>query len=296
VTTETITAHAVTADTAASDQRKGEVLLLLLTVIWGTTFITTRTALNNITPFMLLGLRFSIGLAVLGVVFFRRLLRITRREVWAGSVLGLVFFLGNALQTSGLKYTSASVSGFLTALSVVIVPGIAFFVLRERLRVGALVGVVLATIGLALLSLTDQLTIGYGDLLTVGCAVAFAFHIVYVTKYAAQAEPVGMVIVQLAIAAVLSFACAALTEPIQPLNMETLFPAFYLGIMATAVAFVGQVYGQRKTTATRAALIYTMEPVFAAFFAYLVAGEMIGPRGLVGCIFILAGMLIAELT
>jgi drug/metabolite transporter (DMT)-like permease len=153
----------------------------------------------------------------------------------------------------------------------------------------------MATVGLALLSLNDNLTIGYGDLLTVGCAVAFAFHIVYINKYGPQIEPVVMVAVQLGVSAVAAFAMSALTETMMPLTTDVLLGAVYLGVMATAVAFSIQVYAQRMTTATRSALIYTMEPVFAASFAYLAVGEVIGPRGLVGCALILGGMLVAEL-
>ena len=277
------------------EQRQGELLLLLLTVIWGTTFITTRTALEGVSPFMLLGLRFSIGFAVLFVIFFRRMLRITRLDLWAGFVLGVIFFAGNAFQTTGLMYTSAGVSGFITAMSVVMVPPIAAVVLRERPRPSAIIGILLATTGLALLSLNESLTIGLGDILTLGCAVAFAFHIVYTTKYGLQTEPTVMVAVQLGISAVAAFAFAAFTHTLQAPSTEALLAATYLGFAATAFAFVLQVYGQRKTTATRAALIFTMEPVFAALFAYMIAGEVLTPRGLVGCVLIMVGMLASEL-
>lgn len=279
----------------SSSQRKGELSLLFLTMIWGTTFIVTRTALSDVTPFVLLAMRFTIGFLVLFIVFFRRMLRVTRHDVWAGAVLGVMFFSGNALQTSGLQYTSAGVSGFITALSVVMVPGIALVVLRERPRLSSLAGVVLATVGLALLSLSDTLMMSYGDLLTVGCAVAFAFHVVYINKYGYSVEPTVMVAVQLLLSALAAFALAALTEDVRPLTQGVVLAAGYLGLMATAFAFLMQVYGQRLTTATRSALIYTMEPVFAASFAYLAVGELLTPRGLVGCGFILGGMLVAEL-
>lgn len=279
-----------------SEQRQGELQLLLLTVIWGTTFIVTRTTLNAVSPFMLLGLRFSIGFLVIFVLFFRRMRRVTRLDMQAGLVLGVIFFVGNALQTTGLRYTSAGVSGFITALSVVMVPPLATLVLRERPRWSAIIGIVLATSGLALLSLNENLTIGLGDLLTLGCAVAFAFHITYVSKYGPHTEPTVIVAIQLALSALAAFVMAALTGTIEMPSGDVLLTATYLGLLATALAFVLQVYGQRKTTATRAALIFTMEPVFAAFFAYLVAGEVLSERGLVGCVLILVGMIVAELA
>jgi drug/metabolite transporter (DMT)-like permease len=200
------------------------------------------------------------------------------------------------LQTTGLQYTTAGVSGFITALSVVIVPVLAIIALRQRPTKGALVGIVLATVGLALLSLNDNLTLGYGDLLTLGCAVAFAFHIVYVTKFAHDSEPTVMVAVQLGLAALASAALALTTETIGTFTPDVLLAGLYLGLLPTAFCFVLQVYGQRRTTATRAALIYTAEPVFAATFAFLVAGELLTGRGLVGCVLILAGMIAAELA
>jgi drug/metabolite transporter (DMT)-like permease len=277
------------------ERRQGELLLLFLTMIWGTTFITTRTALNGVSPLVLLGLRFSIGFVILFVVFIRRMLRVTRMDLWAGFVLSVIFFIGNALQTTGLKYTSAGISGFITAMSVVLVPPIAAVILREKARLSAIFGIGLATVGLALLLLGDSLNISLGDTLTLGCAVAFAFHIVFVTKYAPQTEPTVIVAVQLAISAAASFIMAAFTQTLQAPSTDALLVAIYLGVAATALGFVLQVYGQRKTTATRAALIFTMEPVFAAFFAYIVAGETLTQRGLVGCLLILVGILASEL-
>jgi drug/metabolite transporter (DMT)-like permease len=277
-------------------QRRGEFYLLFLTMIWGTSFILIRNTLHGVGPFTLLAMRFIIGFLVLFILFNRRMRRITRADVTAGLLLGCLFFAGNALQTSGLQYTSASVSGFITALSVVMVPPVALVILRQRVTRGAVLGIALATIGLALLSLKDGLSLGYGDLLTLGCAVVFAFHIVYTSKYAARTEPTVMVAVQFALAALAALAVAGTTETIGPLSNEVWLAALYLGLFPTALCFVLQVYGQRRTSATRAALIYTAEPVFAALFAYLVAGEMLGPRGLVGCVLILAGMLAAELA
>ncbi len=281
----------------AREQRQAELALLLTTVIWGSTFIIIRTTLGGVGPFTLLALRFVIGFAALFFLFINRMRHITWIDVRAGLLLGLLFFAGNALQTSGLQYTTASVSGFITALSVVMVPPIALVVLRQRPTRGAIIGVILATIGLALLSLNDNFTLGYGDLLTLGCAVVFALHIVFTARYAVRTEPTVMVAVQLALAAVASMVFAGATETVVwPLSREVWLVALYLGLLPTAFCFVVQVYGQRRTSAARTALIFTAEPVFAALFAFLVAGELLSPRGLVGCVLILAGVLVAELS
>lgn len=280
----------------ASERRQAELALLLTTVIWGSTFIIIRNTLEGVGPFTLLALRFLVGFAALFVLFYGRMRNISFVDVRAGVLLGTLFFAGNALQTSGLQYTTASVSGFITALSVVMVPPIAFLVLRQQPTRGAIIGVCLATVGLALLSLTDDLTLGYGDLLTLGCAVVFAMHIVFTARYAVRTEPTVMVAVQLGLSALASLVFAGATEAIAwPLSSDVLLVALYLGLLPTAFCFVIQVYGQRRTSAARTALIFTAEPVFAALFAFLVAGEMLGARGLVGCVFILAGVLVAEL-
>jgi drug/metabolite transporter (DMT)-like permease len=296
VTTDTIAEEPSRRTTPPlSQQRKAELALVFLTMIWGTTFIATRTALAGVSPLMLLSIRFTVGFLTLFVLFFPRMRRITRMDVRAGLVLGSLFLVGNVLQTTGLKYTNAGVSGFITALSVVMVPPIALVVLKEKPRVGSIVGIILAVVGLAFLTLGDNLSTGLGELLTVGCAIAFAFHIVYTTKYGSLTEPTVMVAVQLGLSAVAAFAMAGLTGTAAAPSPAALKAGIYLGLVATAFAFVLQVYAQRLTTATRAALIYTMEPVFAAIFAYLVAGEVIGPRGLMGCALILIGTLVAEL-
>ena len=278
------------------EQRQAELMLLFLTTIWGSTFIVIRNTLHGVGPMTLLALRFSIGFLVVFILFFGRMRRIKRMDVIAGSILGVMFFAGNVLQTTGLQYTTAGVSGFITALSVVIVPVLAIVMLRQRPTRGAVVGIVLATVGLALLSLNENLSLGYGDLLTLGCAVAFAFHIVYVSKFAHDTEPTVMVAVQLGLAAIAATVLAFTTETVGPFTPNVLLAGLYLGLLPTAFCFVLQVYGQRRTSATRAALIFTAEPVFAATFAFLVAGELLSGRGLVGCVFILAGMIAAELA
>ena len=277
-------------------QRQAELMLLFLTMIWGSSFIVIRIALPYVGTFTLLSIRFIIGFVALFAIFFGRMRRITHADVKAGVILGCMFFLGNALQTSGLRSTNAGVSGFITALSVVMVPPIALIVLRQRPSTGAIIGIVLAAVGLALLTLNESLTLGYGELLTLGCAVVFALHIVYTSKYAAHTEPTVMVAVQLVLASVAAVIMAATTESIGVLSNEVLLAGLYLGLLPTAFCFVLQVYGQRITTATRAALMFTAEPVFAALFAFLVAGEVLSPRGLVGCVLILGGMLAAELA
>ncbi len=271
-------------------------MLLFLTMFWGSSFIVIRITLPYVGTFSLLAMRFVIGFVALFIIFFSRMRRITIADVKAGILLGALFFLGNALQTSGLRYTNAGVSGFITALSVVMVPPVALIVLRQRPTRGAVIGIVLATVGLGMLTLNDSLTLGPGEWLTLGCTIVFALHIVYTSKYALLTEPTVMVAVQLALSAVAALSLAGATETIAALPNEVWLAALFLGLFPTALCFVMQVYGQRMTTAARAALMFTAEPVFAAAFAFLVAGEVLSPRGIAGCALILGGMLTAELA
>jgi drug/metabolite transporter (DMT)-like permease len=196
----------------------------------------------------------------------------------------------------GLQYTTAAKSGFITGLSVVIVPFAALLVLRQRPGRGAMAGVLLATAGLALLTLRGDLTLAYGDLITLGCAFAFALQIVFVGRFAPRSAAVNLTAAQLVTVAVASAACALIAErPTLHLPAEVWAAVAFLALAGTAFALIVQSVAQRFTSATHTALIFTAEPVFALLFAVLLAGERLGERELLGCALMLAGMLVAEL-
>jgi drug/metabolite transporter (DMT)-like permease len=196
----------------------------------------------------------------------------------------------------GLQYTTAAKSGFITGLAVVIVPFAALLVLRQRPGRGAMAGVLLATAGLALLTLRGDLTLAYGDLITLGCVFAFALQIVFVGRFAPRVAVANLTTAQLATVTVASVAFAlAAEQPTLHLPAEVWAAAAFLALAGTALAFIVQSMAQRFTSATHTALIFAAEPVFAALFSTAMGRETLTARTWLGCGLILAGMLAAEL-
>jgi drug/metabolite transporter (DMT)-like permease len=269
--------------------------LAVVTLIWGSTFVVVKDALLGIGPFTFLALRFGVAFVVLVVLFHRQARRLGPDGLRAGVLIGVLLALGYAFQTVGLRWTSASRAGFITGLSVVIVPLLAFLVLKQRRERLVLLGVGLATLGLWLLSADSASSLGVGDLLVFGCALAFAGHIVAIGAFAAKHEPLGLAVVQVGVVAVIASGAAVFFEaPVRLPPNSAVTAALYTGVLATAAAYAIQNSAQRFASPTHTALIFTLEPAFAAAIAWVVAGETLGLAGLAGGVLILSGMVIAE--
>jgi drug/metabolite transporter (DMT)-like permease len=282
--------------TILSKQVRADLWLVLVTIIWGGTFVAVKNELANISPLAFVALRFAFAFLVMAVIARRSLARTSWREVAAGLLIGVFLFGGYAFQTVGLQYTTASKAAFITGLCVVLAPLFARFVLAHRPSPLALVGVGMATVGLALLSLNGDLTIAFGDLLVLGCAVSFALHIVTISRFAPNMNPMALTTVQIGAVALAAAAGTAMFEPQSNLpTAGTLVVAAVMGVVATAFAFTIQNRVQAITTPTHTALVLSLEPVFGALFAYLLAGERLGVRELTGCGLILGGMVLAEM-
>ena len=289
-------------------QLRADLALLMVTLIWGATFVMVKGAVAGFPVFAFLAVRFLLAsLALLPLVATRvrsassgKRSRATHEASWrhlrAGVIVGLLLFAGYALQTIGLRYTTASKAGFITGLSVAIVPVLSALLLRRAPDRLAILGVALATLGLALLSLGDDLTVNRGDLFVLGCALAFASHIVAVGAFAPRMDALTLAFFQIATVALVSgLTSLAVERPWPAMPGHVLFAAAFTGVLATSLAFAVQTAAQRFTSPTHTALIFAAEPVFAALFGYLLAGERLGSRGLMGCALILAGMIVAEL-
>jgi drug/metabolite transporter (DMT)-like permease len=269
--------------------------LAIIALIWGTTFVMVKNALDAVGPFTFVAWRFLVASALLLALFHRRMRKLTRAELLAGSLIGVWLASGYILQTIGLQYTTAGKAGFITGLSVVMVPLFATLLLRRSPGRGPMTGVLAATVGLGFLTLGKNLRFETGDLWVLGCAVAFALHIVSIARFAPHCDSIRLSIVQIAAVAVLATVAAFVFEvPSVNLPAETWGAVAFTGIVATALVFSLQVYVQRFTTPTHTALLFSLEPVFAAFFGWLWAQEVLGPKELLGCGLILAGMVLAE--
>ena len=283
----------VDARTPTARQWQADALLVLVTFIWGSTFVLVKQAVARFPVYYFLALRFGLATLVLVTMFGRRLRSLSRQSIASGVLIGLFLFGGYAFQTFGLRLTTASKAGFITGLSVVIVPLLSAPLLRRAPSGQALAGVALCTAGLALLSLGRDLKPSPGDLLVLGCAVCFALHIVSVSKFAPRTDALALTIVQVATVALLSAAVALGSEAKPSLRPDTLAAGAFTGVLATALAFGVQNTVQTRTTATHTALIFASEPAFAAVFGFFF-GERLTRIGWLGCGLILAGMLVAE--
>jgi drug/metabolite transporter (DMT)-like permease len=281
-------------------------ILLLVTLVWGATFVVVQNAISKLPPLTFNSVRFllaSIFLLIFLVLFYREQLRqMSGKLILSGIILGVWLFCGYAFQTIGLLYTSSSKAGFITGLSVVLVPMFALFILKQKPKASAVIGVLLATVGLYLLTLGDALTINKGDALVFLCAICFALQIIFTGRYAPHFPSLALAFVQILTVAVLSGTSALFFDDWKStLNWDTLTtPVVYWALLvtaipATALAFLAQTECQRFTTPTRVALIFAMEPVFAAITSYLFNDEILGGRALTGCLFIFVGMILAEL-
>ncbi|HEX3030667.1 MAG TPA: DMT family transporter [Bacillota bacterium] len=269
------------------DQRRltGELGLVLVTVIWGSTFIITKLGLAQVSPFTFLAIRFILAFAVLMLAFGKQVFRAGRKAWLGGATIGLILFLGYATQTAGLQYTTAAKSGFITGLSVILTPILAIFILKQRASFNVIAGALLAFLGLAVMAYNPEITTGvnFGDMLTLFCALAFAFHITVVGKFAPDLHPGVFTTIQMGTAGAGFCIMSLLFEhwPTQATTWTWIGLA-YMGIVATAVVLFIQNWAQKFTTASRTAIIFTLEPVFTAIFAYFILHEDFTLRTLLG--------------
>jgi len=219
---------------------------------------------------------------------------VTPRELWRGTVLGIALGFGYVTQTYGLLSASASVVGFITGMFVVLTPVVAWIWLRNKISRNTLFAVVLATIGLALLSLHGW-SLGVGELLTVGCAFFLAVHIVGLGKWSSQHKPYSFALVQIATVAIISIVAAAPGGIMVSLDAGIWLAIGITAVLATALAFLVQTWAQSLLSPTHAAVVMTMEPVFAGIFAVVIGGENLTLRIIGGAACILAAMFIVRL-
>ncbi len=280
---------------------KAHLLLVLVTLVWGVTFVQIKDALSNVSPLLFNAVRMTVaGTALL--LIFRKHLRVTpaalRTSLWMGTLL----WMGYEFQTAGLVYTTPSKSAFLTGVSVVLVPLFLALIWRRHINRWTSLGVLIALIGLYLLTVPNAGSggllsgINKGDALTLGCAVAFGFQIIFMGR-AMRSHPFEQIAtLQACVAAVLMAVSVPLLEkPHVVWSPRVVIAILVTGLLATAAAFTIQAWAQQFTPPTHTALIFVLEPVFAWASSYLLLGERLGTRAGLGAILIVAGVLLSEL-
>ncbi len=279
--------------------RLAPLALLSITVIWGWTFVLVKQGMSEVGPLTFLAARFILAFLVLALLFLGTLRRIDRRTLAAGGAIGVALFSGYFFQTWGLVYTTATKSGLITGLSVVIVPLLAAVMNREQVKLKTWGSAIIAAGGLALLVLGNgRLTsVNFGDFLTLICAFSYAVHIVLVDRYVRRVDYRGLLLVQVGVVALLSVMGALTVERIPThFSWELIEGILVTGILATALALYVLNRFQSYSTAAYTAIILTMEPVFAALFGAILLGERLAPLQIVGALGIVASMLIPRFS
>jgi len=269
--------------------------LLLVAAMWGGGFSFTKNILQYLTPLYYLAARFLLAALVLAIIFYPKVRRATKQDIKNSLVVGVFLTIAFVSQTVGLLFTTPGKQAFITSAYVVMVPFISYLVSRQLPARKEVLGAFLCMIGLALLSLTRDMQVNLGDVLTFVSAIGFAGHIVSIGVFATRVDTVVMNVYQFILA---GFICLLMAFVMEPMPAEIAFPAVYslayLVLFSSIGAFMIQVTAQKYTYPTHAGIILSMEAVFGAFFAYLFWQEVFTTPMIIGCVIILVAILVTE--
>lgn len=271
-------------------------MLVSVTIIWGGGFIATAGALDSISPFYVMMIRF-VGASILPIIIsFSKLKQLNRMERKHGIIAGVFLFLAFAFQTFGLQYSTPSKNAFLTATNVVFVPYLLWIFLKRRPSKKEIIASILCLCGIALLTLKKEaMMLTIGDLLSLICALFFALHIIALERYSAHIDAIAMTAMQMFTAGVLSTICALCFEtPPTSWNANAIGNIAYLIFVSTLLAYLIQTYAQKFTTANTASLILSMEALFASIFSFVILHEVMSGQMIVGAVLIFASILYIE--
>ncbi|OIK11027.1 multidrug transporter [Bacillus sp. MUM 116] len=277
-------------------QLRADLMLLLITFFWGSSILLTKIGLQYMQEYNLIALRFIIAFLISGIVFFKHLLKMNVRTLKYAFILACILFFVYVFATFGTKYTSISNAGFLMSLAVIFIPIISIIFLKQRPEKKVISSIALALVGIGLLTLNNQFKIGYGDVLCILCALFYAVHIIVTGTIARNVDSISLGVLQLGFVGLFSTIFSFFMEtPKLPDNAESWFTTLVLSIFCTGIAFIVQIIAQQYTTPTHTGLIFTLEPVFSAGFAFIFVGETLTNKGYLGATLLLLSVLIAEL-
>jgi drug/metabolite transporter (DMT)-like permease len=281
---------------------RADLALAAVTVIWGTTFVVVKSVLADISPFLFLALRFSLAALALGLIYRQVIFgkRFTAKSLRPGVLAGSLLFVAYVFQTLGLQLTTPSKSAFLTGLAIPMVPLASSIVYKDRPGYWEVAGILIASFGMILMTLPSSVTSGFemgrGDFLSFLCAVTFALHIVVIGHYSPLMGFEPLAVSQIGTAAALGVFSVWFAEPVRfHATPAMVGGVLFCGLMATALTFTTQAWAQQYTSASRAAVIFALEPVVAWATSWLMTGETLDGRGKAGAGLILAGILLVEL-
>jgi drug/metabolite transporter (DMT)-like permease len=295
--------HSTFASSGQDKRIRADLGLAFCTILWGSTFVVVKNSLDHSSVFLFLALRFTLAGILMALWRPRIFYSVEREEIFAGLRLGFFMFAGYAFQTTGLQYTSASNSGFVTGSSVVLVPILFGIFWGHRLTAWVYAGALAAGFGLYYLTIPVEgvAHLNKGDVLTFVAAASYAVHIILVSEYTKQHSASALSVLQVIACAGMAWIMTGIAAAIrwQPVRFipswSLLLGISICAVFATAVAFSIQLWAQQYTSPGHAAILFTLEPVFAVLTSYLFLGERLAMRAIFGAAFVLAGILIAEL-
>ncbi len=265
--------------------------LILVSFFWGATFTVVKSVLDLIDAYTYLAVRFFVGAIALLPFMSKRFSKINGKIIIQGMILGTVLFSAYAFQTVGLNFTTASNSGFLTGLNVILVPLIVAMLIKKFPKFYSLLGAVFAVFGIGLLSLKDGLTLNFGDFLTMMCALMFALHFIFTDRYTKLSDTFLLTFIQLLTVSILSFGGTFFTKSSFTVNFESVFTILFTGLFCTTFSFLAVTYMQKFISPSKTAIIVSLEPVFAAIAAYFLGNERFTFAQISGSLLIFLGIL-----
>ena len=283
--------------TAGRSTRSATVVLVGITAVWGSTFFLVKDVVRELSPADFLAVRFVLAAVAMTAVFWRPLRALTRHQVLVGAGLGGVYAVAQLLQTVGLAHTEASRSGFITGTYVVMTPLLSAALLRDRVPRSTWAAVGLSALGLAALSLRGGAAsgLGFGEAVTLASAGVYALQIIGLGRWSYASAAAGLSAMQMIVIAAVCVVAAVPGGIDLPVGTGAWTSVLYMALVAGALAIWGQTWAQSHLTATRAAVVMTLEPVFAAGFAVALGGEVLTARMLLGGALVLAAMYVVEL-
>lgn len=281
-----------------SKELKADLLLLSVAIAWGVTFLMVQDAINTTPVYSFLFFRFLLASIIMFFISYRFLNLINKKTLFYGVILGIFLFSAFATQTFGLAYTQSSIVAFITGLNVIFVPFLGYLFFKDKININVLVATFVAIFGLYLLTMSGTLQFEKGEFLTLLCAILFALQIIFTGKFSKEVNVFLLVLFQLITVSILSLIFSLSLDSVTfsiPYDYAFFKAVIITAVFATVYAFLIQTYMQQFTTATKTAIIFTMEPVSAAIFAYITVNEILTSTQLMGAIFIIVATLIAEL-
>lgn len=290
------TAYGIVKRIGLNSHLKAEFTMLMITMFWGSSYLFMKMGLESIQGFNLIALRFGIAFILAGMVFYKRFMHLDFHMIKYGFILGTILFSAISVVTIGVISTSVSNAGFLFSLTVVFVPLLLAIFFRKKTEKRIVVGAGFSIAGIALLTLNNHFMIRSGDFLIILGALFYAIYIIVTDKLTKNVDSITLGVLQLGFTGAWGLLFSLFfEEPHLPNTTESWVSILALGILCSAIGFIGQTAAQKYTTPTHTGLIFSLEPVFATLFAFIFVGEVLPAKGYLGAILVLIGILSAEI-